>query len=72
MALVAARFRIVAEDTLALTEIPPVQRLPVADPPAFGRSMILGDRRAPGHGHGQRPLPFQFGFLHLLAGQKDK
>jgi hypothetical protein len=70
MALVAARFGIMAKDAFPLGEVSAVEGLPVADPPPLGRSVVFRSSRPPGHGHGQGPLPFQLRLLDLLAGQK--
>jgi hypothetical protein len=72
VALVAARFWVVAKDAFPLGEVSPVEGLPVADPPALGRSVVFWIGCPPGHGHGKGPLPFQLRLLDLLAGQKDK
>jgi hypothetical protein len=70
--LVTACFWTVAKDAFPLGKVSAVEGLPVADPPALGRSVVFRDRGPPGHGHGQGPLPFQLRLLDLLAGQKDK
>ena len=67
MTLITAGLRVVAEDTFPLGEISPIEHIRMKGSPALYGSMVLRGCRAPGHGYSQRPLPFQLGFLDLLA-----